>query len=78
MHIPVHLMSAGEAAANRVRKEGAISFLKKPINTETLDKLICRYYGQSGTKFTQILLVEDHKAQSQALKRVDAEPGHYG
>jgi CheY-like chemotaxis protein len=28
-HIPVHLMSAGEAAANRVRKEGAISFLEK-------------------------------------------------
>jgi DNA-binding response OmpR family regulator len=29
LHIPVHLMSAGEAAANRVRKEGAISFLEK-------------------------------------------------
>jgi CheY-like chemotaxis protein/signal transduction histidine kinase len=68
MHIPVHLMSAGEAAANRVRKEGAISFLKKPINTETLDKLFADIMLQSGTKFTQILLVEDHKAQSQALK----------
>jgi CheY-like chemotaxis protein/signal transduction histidine kinase/CHASE3 domain sensor protein len=68
MHIPVHLMSAGEAAANRVRREGAISFLKKPINTETLDKLFADIMLQSGTKFTQILLVEDHKAQSQALK----------
>jgi CheY-like chemotaxis protein/signal transduction histidine kinase/CHASE3 domain sensor protein len=68
MHIPVHLMSAGEAAANRVRKEGAISFLKKPINTETLDKLFGDIMLQSGTRFTQILLVEDHKAQSQALK----------
>ncbi|WP_184548635.1 response regulator [Mucilaginibacter sp. FT3.2] len=68
MHIPVHLMSAGEAAANRVRKEGAISFLKKPINTETLDKLFADIMLHSGTKFTQILLVEDHKAQSQALK----------
>jgi CheY-like chemotaxis protein/signal transduction histidine kinase/CHASE3 domain sensor protein len=68
MHIPVHLMSAGEAAANRVRKEGAISFLKKPINTETLDKLFADIMLQSGTKFTQILLVEDHRAQSQALK----------
>ncbi|WP_374950875.1 response regulator [Mucilaginibacter sp.] len=68
LHIPVHLMSAGEAAANRVRKEGAISFLKKPVNTETLDKLFGDIMANSGTKFTQILLVEDHQAQSQALK----------
>ncbi|MEZ2338256.1 response regulator [Mucilaginibacter sp. RCC_168] len=68
MHIPVHLMSAGDAAANRVRREGAISFLKKPISTETLDKLFADIMLQSGTKFKQILLVEDHKAQSQALK----------
>jgi CheY-like chemotaxis protein len=68
LHIPVHLMSAGEAAANRVRKEGAISFLKKPVNTETLDKLFADIMANSGTRFTQILLVEDHKTQSQALK----------
>jgi CheY-like chemotaxis protein len=68
MHIPVHLMSAGDAAANRVRREGAISFLKKPIDTGTLDKLFADIMLQSGAKFKQILLVEDHKAQSQALK----------
>ena len=28
---------AGDAAANKVRKSGAISFLKKPINTDVLD-----------------------------------------
>ncbi|OOQ60929.1 response regulator [Mucilaginibacter pedocola] len=66
--IPVHLMSAGEAAANRVRKEGAISFLKKPVSTETLDKLFTDIMVNSGMRFKQILLVEDHKAQSQALK----------
>jgi len=68
MQIPVHLMSAGDAAANRVRREGAISFLKKPIDTDTLDKLFTDIMLQSGAKFKQILLVEDHKAQSQALK----------
>jgi CheY-like chemotaxis protein len=68
MHIPVHLMSAGEAAANRVIREVAINFMKKPINTETLDKLFADIMIQSGTRFKQILLVEDHKAQSQALK----------
>lgn len=67
MHIPVHMMSAGEAAANRVRREGAISFLKKPIDTNMLDKLFADIMLQSGVRFTQILLVEDNKTQSQAL-----------
>ncbi|GAB2687437.1 response regulator [Mucilaginibacter koreensis] len=75
MHIPVHLMSAGEAAENRVRKEGAISFMKKPINTETLDKLFGDIMKQSGTEFKQILLVEDHEAQSQALKDLMQKQG---
>jgi CheY-like chemotaxis protein/CHASE3 domain sensor protein len=65
-HIPVHLMSAGDAAANRVSKEGAISFLKKPIDKGALDKLFGDMQ-QSGTKFKQILLIEDNKTQSQAL-----------
>jgi CheY-like chemotaxis protein/signal transduction histidine kinase/CHASE3 domain sensor protein len=68
--IPVHLMSAGDAAATRVRKEGAISFLKKPIDTGTLDKLFGDIIANTGTPFKQILLVEDHKAQSQALKEM--------
>jgi CheY-like chemotaxis protein/signal transduction histidine kinase/CHASE3 domain sensor protein len=68
--IPVHLMSAGDAAANRVKREGAISFLKKPIDTDTLDKLFADIMQSTGTQFTQVLLVEDHKAQSQALKEM--------
>ncbi|MCO5949452.1 response regulator [Mucilaginibacter flavidus] len=67
LHIPVHMMSAGDAAANRVRSEGAISFLKKPVDTNTLDKLFADIMAQSGVKFTQILLVEDNRTQSQAL-----------
>jgi CheY-like chemotaxis protein len=74
-NIPVHLMSAGEAAANKVRKEGAISFMKKPINTETLDKLFNDMMSQSGVQFKQILLVEDHEAQSQALKDLMQKQG---
>ena len=67
MHIPVHLMSAGEAAANRVSKEGAISFLKKPIDPGILDKLFGDIMVQSGIEFKQILLIEDNKTQSNAL-----------
>ena len=69
VHIPVHLMSAGDAAEKKVKKEGAISFLKKPIDTGILDKLFGDMQ-QSGGKFKQILLIEDHKAQSQALKEM--------
>jgi signal transduction histidine kinase/DNA-binding response OmpR family regulator/CHASE3 domain sensor protein len=73
--IPVHLMSAGEAAANRVRREGAISFMKKPIDTGTLDKLFGEMTKQSGVEFKQILLVEDHHAQSEALKEMMEKQG---
>ncbi len=72
-HIPVHLMSAGDTAENRVRKEGAISFLKKPIDTSALDKLFTDM--QQTGKFKQILLIEDQKAQSHALKNMMEERG---
>jgi len=75
VNIPVHLMSAGDTAANRVKKEGAISFLKKPIDTTALDKLFKDIMQTSGTNFTQILLIEDHKTQSQALKELMVNQG---
>lgn len=65
--IPVHLMSANDTSSNKARKEGAISFLKKPIDTSVLDKLFADM-KQNGAEFKQILLIEDHRAQSQALK----------
>jgi len=67
MHIPVHLMSAGDVAAKRVNHEGAISFLKKPVNKDVLDKLFSDMMVQTGAKFKQILLIEDNKAQNNAL-----------
>ncbi|EHQ29389.1 response regulator [Mucilaginibacter paludis] len=73
--IPVHLMSAGDAAVNRVRKEGAISFLKKPINTEVLDKLFKDMAAKTGNTFKQILLIEDHKMQSHALRELMEKQG---
>ncbi|RKR82688.1 signal transduction histidine kinase [Mucilaginibacter gracilis] len=74
-NIPVHLMSAGDAAVNRVRQEGAISFLKKPINIEVLDKLFKDMAFKSGSNFKRILLIEDHKMQSQALKDLMEKQG---
>jgi len=65
--IPVHLMSAGNVAANRANIEGAISFLKKPIQADALDKLFNDIIQHSGVKFKQILLIEDNKVQSHDL-----------
>ena len=67
LHIPVHLMSAGDVAANRVNREGAIGFLKKPVDTGLLDRLFNDMMLQSGSRFTQVLLIEDNKTQNEAL-----------
>jgi CheY-like chemotaxis protein len=69
-HIPVHLMSAGDAETEKIRKEGAVSFLKKPIDTNTLDNLFSDILKQGEVVFKKILLAEDHKAQSPVLKEL--------
>ena len=74
-HIPVHLMSAGDAAANKVRNSGAISFLKKPIDTDILNKLFTQLAGKNGTGFNRILLIEDQKLQSLVLKEMMEKQG---
>ena len=74
-YIPVHLMSAGDAAANRVRHEGAINFLKKPIDYDALSKLFGDMKQQSGVSFKNILLIEDHQTQSSALREMMENQG---
>ncbi|HTE02238.1 MAG TPA: response regulator [Mucilaginibacter sp.] len=69
-HIPVHLMSAGDVEAGRMRSEGAVSFLRKSSDTSVLDKLFKDIIHRSGASFKQVLLAEDHEAQSHALKHL--------
>jgi CheY-like chemotaxis protein/signal transduction histidine kinase len=69
-HIPVHLMSAADVPANRVDREGAISFIKKPVDPNAIDKLFNDIMSQSGGKFKKVLLVEDNKTQNNALKEL--------
>jgi len=68
--IPVHLMSANDAATNHASLEGAISFIKKPVALETIDQLFSDIMLKSGIVFKQILLIEDNKMQSQALNEL--------
>jgi CheY-like chemotaxis protein len=60
-------MSAGDTAAAKVEKEGAISFIKKPIDTFSLDNLFNDIMARSGKNFKKILLIEDNKTQSYAI-----------
>jgi len=73
--IPVHMMSAGDTTEKKVKKEGAISFLKKPIDIPTIDNLFKEIMLQSGSKFKQILLIEDNKTQSDALNELMKSQG---
>lgn len=65
--IPVHLMSAGDVAEKTATKEGAISFLKKPVDKAVLEKLFGDMIRQGGNFFKRVLLIEDNEAQSMAL-----------
>ncbi len=74
-NIPVHLMSAGEAPAKKVKSSGAIGFMKKPIMAEAIDKLFGEVIKQTGEDIKQILLIEDHQAQSDALRDIMQKQG---
>ncbi|WP_158797070.1 response regulator [Pedobacter sp. L105] len=69
-HIPVHMMSAGEFKADKALKEGAIGFLKKPIEKDDLDEAFSRMNTdqQLAYDFKTVLVVEDHELQSLVVK----------
>ncbi|MGZ3834410.1 MAG: response regulator [Mucilaginibacter sp.] len=74
-HIPVHIMSAGDVENSKMYKEGAISFLRKPVDSDALDQLFGDIVQQNGVNFKQVLLAEDHEMQSNALKELLEERG---
>lgn len=68
-HIPVHMMSAGEVKGERALKEGAIGFLKKPIEKDDLDQAFSVLNsGNIAYNFQTVLVIEDHELQSFAVK----------
>lgn len=72
-HIPVHMMSAGDFSDKKAIKQGANSFIKKPIENEQLDKLFKDYLAIDAKKSNRILLIEDHVVQSDAIKNLFKE-----
>jgi len=75
-HIPVHMMSAGEVKGERALKEGAIGFLKKPIEKDELDDAFSALNSGNITyDFKTVLVIEDHELQSLVVKEQLLEKG---
>ena len=75
-HIPVHMMSAGDVKGERALKEGAIGFLKKPIESDQLEHAFSMLNsGHILYNFQTVLIIEDHELQSLAVKEQLVEKG---
>ncbi|SOD18284.1 response regulator [Pedobacter xixiisoli] len=66
-HIPIHMMSAGDEKASKAKKEGAIGFLKKPVDKEKLDYAFELLSNQYKYDFHNVLVIEDQILQSNEL-----------
>ncbi|MBB5438199.1 CheY-like chemotaxis protein/signal transduction histidine kinase/CHASE3 domain sensor protein [Pedobacter sp. AK017] len=75
-HIPVHMMSAGNEKAGKAKKEGAIGFLKKPIEKEQLDEAF-DLLSAAHLKYNlnKVLLIEDQELHSKLLAQQLTEKG---
>ncbi|MBB2146950.1 response regulator [Pedobacter sp. LMG 31464] len=75
-HIPVHIMSARDEKLSKAKQEGAIGFLKKPINEEGLAAAFDSFsHIQISHQFNKILLIEDQELHSQLLTQQLLERG---
>ena len=66
-HIPIHMMSAGDEKASKAKKEGAIGFLKKPVEKDKLDHAFELLSNQYKYEFNNVLVIEDQVLQSNEL-----------
>jgi CheY-like chemotaxis protein len=66
-HIPVHMMSAGNEKEVKAKREGAIGFLKKPLEKEKLDEAFDLLNSQQQFPFKNVLVIEDQILHSNNL-----------
>jgi CheY-like chemotaxis protein/signal transduction histidine kinase/CHASE3 domain sensor protein len=74
-HIPVHMMSADNGQENKAKKDGAIGFLKKPIEQNKLDEAFELLSGNQQYPFKNVLVVEDQVLQNNDLKEQLTQKG---
>jgi CheY-like chemotaxis protein/CHASE3 domain sensor protein len=68
--IPVHMMSAGDQREEKALKSGALSFISKPVDKDQLDQVFHTIIEPDTLHYKNILLVEDHQVQSDALAEI--------
>jgi CheY-like chemotaxis protein/signal transduction histidine kinase len=75
-HIPVHMMSAGNEKVGKAKKEGAIGFLKKPVEKEQLDEAF-ELLSEAHLKYSlnKVLVIEDQELQSAMLTQQLTDKG---
>lgn len=74
-HIPVHIMSAGDQKNAKAVQSGALSFIKKPVDLSMLDDILSNTITNNTQNYQNILLVEDHQVQSDALAEMFRDRG---
>jgi CheY-like chemotaxis protein len=68
-HIPVHVISAA-AEGERSLRQGAFSFLQKPVTREALGKAMSVAAEFAPSRIRRLLIVEDDPVQQQAIRDV--------
>ena len=74
-NIPVHLMSASSPSSRKIEKEDAVGFLKKPVDKKTLEDVFDYLHKIVASPLKKVLVIEDHKIQSDNLKSSFLENG---
>jgi signal transduction histidine kinase/CheY-like chemotaxis protein/CHASE3 domain sensor protein len=67
-NIPVHMMSSGEENSTKAELEGAIGFLKKPVDRIELNEAFELLTNAQSNNFKTVLIIEDQELQSQLVK----------
>ncbi|MEI6054760.1 MAG: response regulator [Lentisphaerota bacterium] len=68
-HIPIHILS-GEDQSIKSMQKGAISFIKKPVDKQSIDEAFKKIVAVNSGKTNKILLIEDNKNQCHAIKEI--------
>lgn len=67
-NIPVHMMSSGDNNPTRAAQEGAVGFLKKPVQRAELNEAFELLEHAQLKGFRTVLIIEDHELQSELVK----------
>jgi CheY-like chemotaxis protein/signal transduction histidine kinase/CHASE3 domain sensor protein len=68
-HIPVHVISV-EAARSRGLRQGAVSFLQKPVTREAIGEILQQTIAFIERRVKNLLVVEDDTVQRQAIQEL--------